>query len=120
MVLLKNEDENLPLSKNSRIAVIGELGQKVRYQGGGSSHIHPTQLDNPYEQMVLLAEADASVTYAEGYKLASDESDPLLMKEAVEAAKDRKSLCCSLVCLTAMNRKDMTGLTWTSPLTNRR
>ncbi|WP_339185405.1 glycoside hydrolase family 3 C-terminal domain-containing protein [Paenibacillus sp. FSL H8-0317] len=87
MVLLKNEDDILPLSKNSRIAVIGELAQKVRYQGGGSSHIHPTQLDNPYEQMVLLAEADASVTYAEGYKLASDESDPLLMKEAVEAAK---------------------------------
>lgn len=35
MVLLKNEDEILPLQEGKRIAVIGEFAEKTRYQGGG-------------------------------------------------------------------------------------
>ena len=40
MVLLKNEDALLPLSKTDEIAFIGEFAEKPRYQGGGSSHIN--------------------------------------------------------------------------------
>ncbi|MEK4274574.1 beta-glucosidase family protein [Paenibacillus sp. FSL R7-0026] len=87
MVLLKNENQILPLKKEGNIAVIGELAEKARYQGGGSSHIRPTQLDSPYEQMVVLAGSDATLTYKSGYNLDSDESALNLVAEAVESAR---------------------------------
>ena len=40
MVLLKNEDGILPLSREDDVAFIGEFAEKPRYQGGGSSHIN--------------------------------------------------------------------------------
>ena len=40
MVLLKNEDGILPLSREDEIAFIGEFAEKPRFQGGGSSHIN--------------------------------------------------------------------------------
>ncbi|WP_063563804.1 glycoside hydrolase family 3 C-terminal domain-containing protein [Paenibacillus sp. O199] len=87
MVLLKNEHQILPLKKQGNIAVIGELADKVRYQGGGSSHIKPTKLDSAFEQMVQLAGSDATITYKSGYNLNSDESAPTLVAEAVESAR---------------------------------
>lgn len=38
-VLLKNNGI-LPLSKNTKILVVGELAEKVRFQGAGSSHVN--------------------------------------------------------------------------------
>ena len=40
IVLLKNEDNLLPLSEKEDIAFIGKYARKPRYQGGGSSHIN--------------------------------------------------------------------------------
>lgn len=42
IVLLKNEEQQLPLAKTEKIALIGEFAVKSRIQGGGSSHINPT------------------------------------------------------------------------------
>ncbi len=42
-VLLKNEDDILPLAADD-IALIGHMAQEMRYQGSGSSHINPTRL----------------------------------------------------------------------------
>ncbi|PWW00773.1 beta-glucosidase [Paenibacillus cellulosilyticus] len=86
MVLLKNEEAVLPLPKQGSLAVIGEFCYRPRYQGGGSSHIVPTQLDNLYEEIVRSAGAAASVVYAQGYKLDSDESDDAMIAEAAAAA----------------------------------
>ncbi|OBZ09361.1 beta-glucosidase [Bacillus sp. FJAT-26390] len=87
MVLLKNEQAILPLPKSGTIAVIGALAASPRYQGGGSSHIKPTKLDNPFAEMVRLAGDGAKVTYAQGYKLESDDHDePLLIEAKVNAA----------------------------------
>ncbi|WP_053372038.1 beta-glucosidase family protein [Paenibacillus sp. FJAT-27812] len=87
MVLLKNEQAILPLPKSGTIAVIGALAASPRYQGGGSSHIKPTKLDNPFAEMVRLAGDGAQVTYAQGYKLESDDHDePLLIEAKVNAA----------------------------------
>lgn len=41
-VLLKNEDGILPLKKDTKIAVIGAMAKKMRYQGAGSSHARNT------------------------------------------------------------------------------
>ncbi|AFC28614.1 BglB [Paenibacillus mucilaginosus 3016] len=86
MVLLKNERSLLPLSRGSHLAVIGAFADKPRYQGGGSSHIVPTQLDQPVEEIRKLADASGVVTYAQGYRLESDTADEALTEEAKRAA----------------------------------
>lgn len=47
-VLLKNEDGILPIKKDEKIAIIGNMAKNMRFQGAGSSHINPTKLSNPY------------------------------------------------------------------------
>ncbi|WP_418026924.1 glycoside hydrolase family 3 C-terminal domain-containing protein [Paenibacillus sp. JJ1722] len=86
MVLLKNENQILPLKKEGKIAIIGQMAEKVRYQGGGSSHIKPTRLDSIYEQMKISAGETASITYKQGYGQDSDESDQSMLDEAIKAA----------------------------------
>ncbi|MEN1990515.1 glycoside hydrolase family 3 C-terminal domain-containing protein [Paenibacillus hubeiensis] len=90
MVLLKNEDGILPLKTEDSIAVIGAFAQKPRYQGGGSSHIMPTNLDNIYEEILKSASAGANISYAAGYSLDKDGVDEELIQEAVEAARKAK------------------------------
>ncbi len=65
MVLLKNNGI-LPLKKNGKIAVIGELARTPRYQGAGSSHINPTQLDNALDELQKIG---YNVEFAQGYEL---------------------------------------------------
>lgn len=87
MVLLKNEDNILPLKKGSKLAVIGAFAKNSRYQGGGSSHIKPTKLDNIFDEIVKASGNDKEILYTEGYKLDSDEIDEKLLGEAVTAAE---------------------------------
>ena len=42
-VLLKNEEDILPLQKED-ICILGHMAEDLRYQGSGSSHINPTRL----------------------------------------------------------------------------
>jgi len=88
MVLLKNEDELLPLSKKGKLAIVGELAVKPRYQGGGSSHINPTKLEDISEEIIKSAGSEASVTYAQGYELNSDHTNETLLEEAKQIAAD--------------------------------
>jgi beta-glucosidase len=83
MVLLKNNGI-LPLQSHQRIAVIGRAAQDAYYQGGGSSHINPTQLDNPYEELQKMA-GDTALSYAEGYP-EGDLFDQVLIDEACSLA----------------------------------
>ncbi|WKV08306.1 glycoside hydrolase family 3 C-terminal domain-containing protein [Thermoanaerobacterium sp. CMT5567-10] len=88
MVLLKNEDEILPLKKQGKIAIIGELAVKPRYQGGGSSHIVPTKLDIPYDEILKIAGNEAEIKYTPGYELEKDETNNKLIEEAAYIAKN--------------------------------
>lgn len=85
MVLLKNNGI-LPLKKNGKIAVIGELARKPRYQGAGSSHINPTQLDNALDE---LKKAGFDVEFAQGYELSNKKAkkNAALAAQAAEVAK---------------------------------
>ena len=83
MVLLKNIGI-LPLKDPNQIAVIGRAAKEAYYQGGGSSHMNPTQLDSPYEELQKMA-GDSGLSYAEGYP--ADESlDQALIDEACKNA----------------------------------
>jgi len=86
MVLLKNEDHILPLKKSGTVAVIGGFAQTPRFQGGGSSHINPTKLENILEEIKTVSGTGTNVLYAQGYNLNSDEVDEDLIKEGKEAA----------------------------------
>lgn len=92
MVLLKNEDSILPLKKEGTVAVIGGFAQNPRYQGGGSSHINPTKLENILEEIDTVSGENTTVLYAQGYNLASDEVDEALIKEAKEVAASADSV----------------------------
>jgi beta-glucosidase len=85
MVLLRNEDGILPLSKQGTIAVIGEFAKNPRYQGGGSSHVNPTKLDDAFEEMKAHA-GSAELLYAQGYELNHDAINEALLQEARNTA----------------------------------
>ena len=86
MVLLKNEDALLPLSKTDEIAFIGEFAEKPRYQGGGSSHINSFKVTGALE-----ASKGLKITYAQGYSAAADNATDEQIAEAVAAAKAAKA-----------------------------
>lgn len=65
MVLLKNNGI-LPLKEQQHIAVIGRAAKEAHFQGGGSSHINPTQVDNPFKEL-QKSFGDTELTYADGY-----------------------------------------------------
>ncbi len=85
MVLLKNNGI-LPLKKNGKVAVIGELARKPRYQGAGSSHINPTQLDNALDE---LKKVGYDVEFAQGYELSAKKAkkNDALIAQAADLAK---------------------------------
>ena len=66
MVLMKNDNNVLPLKKDSKIALIGEMAHTPRYQGAGSSLINPIKLDNAYATM---KEMGVDFTFSKGYEL---------------------------------------------------
>ncbi|MCS6556026.1 glycoside hydrolase family 3 C-terminal domain-containing protein [Curtobacterium flaccumfaciens] len=86
-VLLRNEDDALPLQTNARVAVIGGFATTPRFQGGGSSHINPTKIDVPLE--ALRSHPDArQVEFAEGFPVSGDGTvDDVLLMEAVSVAR---------------------------------
>ena len=82
-VLLKNENQLLPISDRQSIALIGAFSEKPRFQGSGSSQVRPTKVDTLKD---ALAEYTDSVVYAPGYDPVHSEPDHALIEEAVAVA----------------------------------
>jgi beta-glucosidase len=84
MVLLKN-DGLLPLKPKTSLAFVGAFARKPRYQGGGSSHISPTRVDDAFTEAQKLLPG-VTIAYAPGYDLLKAEPDSGLIAEAAQAA----------------------------------
>ncbi len=84
MVLLKNENNILPLNKNQKIAFIGEYAKKPRFQGGGSSHINCHRVSDAYTE----ASKRCEITYSKGFGINDLVPDRALASDAVEAARE--------------------------------
>lgn len=84
IVLLKNENNILPINTKDKIAVIGDMAKNPRYQGAGSSTINLYKLENSLNS---LLERNIKVEYAKGYARMESEEDDELLKEAIEVAK---------------------------------
>lgn len=82
-VLLKNDENILPLDASSDFCVIGALAEQPRYQGAGSSHIN-TFCEN---FLSVLSEEGHKVRFATGYRVDTEQVDEKLQQEAVELAK---------------------------------
>ena len=91
MVLLKNEENILPLKNDANIAVIGEMAKNPRYQGAGSSIVNAIKVDCAYDSII---EKGAKVTYAAGYSTAKKNKipDEKFIADAVEAAKGKDAV----------------------------
>ena len=84
-VLLKNDNYSLPLIKNEKICVIGELFEKMRYQGAGSSMINPALLTTCKD---AFDKHEVNYIYFKGYKESEVEPSESLIKEAVEGSNN--------------------------------
>ena len=90
-VLLKNDPVGgrplLPLPADEDVLVVGELARTPRYQGAGSSQVHPTRVDDALTALRGVLGRD--VPFVAGYTLdANTYLDLRLRTEAVELARD--------------------------------
>ncbi|MFA9559021.1 beta-glucosidase [Evansella sp. AB-rgal1] len=84
IVLLKNDENILPLPKGKKVAVIGDFAKEARYQGAGSSIVNPTTLENTLES---LEEAGInSIGFEQGFDRYGKKNNTL-MKKAVALAE---------------------------------
>jgi beta-glucosidase len=99
IVLLKNEDNILPLSKTNmkNVAIIGANATRKQGGAGGSSQVNAKYEITPLQGIEKILFENVTVTYAEGYEVTKDgKATASKIKEAVEAAK--KTDAAILVC----------------------
>ena len=90
IVLLKNEENILPLSKDEKILFVGALADKPRYQGGGSSNINPFKVT----KMSEIIKENSNIEIIDGYKLDKDEINEHLINEIKEKAPKFDKIVC--------------------------
>lgn len=82
-VLLKNEENILPLAPGSKVAVIGDFAVEPRYQGAGSSMVNPTRVESIEK---VLDQYDLQIIGINcGYKR-NGETDEEMKKAALDLA----------------------------------
>ncbi|MBQ7616289.1 MAG: glycoside hydrolase family 3 C-terminal domain-containing protein [Butyrivibrio sp.] len=82
-VLLKNEDNILPLKPGAKVAIIGDFAFVPRYQGAGSSLVNPTKVETVAE---LAGKYDLQIVgMSRGYSRKGEE-DASTKKEALDLA----------------------------------
>ena len=93
-ILLKNENNILPLTNNKKLVVIGHLAKKPRYQGSGSSQVLPTRLISLLDGFKTIKQ---EFDYYDGYELLNTKNQNLI-DEAVSHTKntDKVVLCLGL------------------------
>ena len=69
IVLLKNEDKRLPIQKEGleTLAIIGQNGERIHSNGGGSAEIKALYEISPLLGMKMLLGGNIQVKYAKGY-----------------------------------------------------
>jgi beta-glucosidase len=104
IVLLKNEDNILPIqtmkpshpmkdgNAKDNIAIIGALAKHPHFQGAGSSRVHPSQVDNAYDE---LTKQGLNLLYASGYPHKADQNDPAKVRftDYLDDARDAAGKC---------------------------
>lgn len=109
IVLLKNDDDLLPLDSGCNVAVIGDFALKPRYQGAGSSIVNPLSLET-METVIKDAPVNL-VGCCKGYKRNGKEDEELKKEALALAAKaDAVIYCFGLDELSESEGQDRTHL----------
>ena len=86
IVLLKNQDNILPLKPGTKVAVIGDFAKKPRYQGAGSSLVNPAK--EPEAILDVIEKSGITmISYEQGY-VRNRPAKLKLIRRAKEAAKE--------------------------------
>ena len=104
IVLLKNENDLLPLAEGTKVAVIGDFAQTPRYQGAGSSAVNSIKVDTFLD--CLKESGLASVGFAPGFDR-QGKPDAAKQAEAVALAQKAEVV---LLCLGLDEIKESEGL----------
>ncbi len=104
IVLLKNENDLLPLAEDAKVAVIGDFAQTPRYQGAGSSAVNSIKVDTFWD--CLKESGLASVGFAPGFDR-QGKPDAAKQAEAVALAQKAEVV---LLCLGLDEIKESEGL----------
>lgn len=104
IVLLKNENDLLPLAEGAKVAVIGDFAQTPRYQGAGSSAVNSIKVDTFLD--CLKESGLASVGFAPGFNR-QGKPDAAKQAEAVALAQKAEVV---LLCLGLDEIKESEGL----------
>jgi len=83
-VLLKN-DGALPLNKKEKVLIVGDLFEKMRYQGAGSSMINATKVTSPKQ---AFDKYGALYDFARGYIASESQTDAPLLQDALNKAEN--------------------------------
>lgn len=67
IVLLKNDDNVLPINRGQSIAVIGAIADHPTIQGGGSSQVTPERIVTPLEGLQAEFAGKSHLTFARGF-----------------------------------------------------
>jgi len=89
IVLLKNDNEILPLPESKRVAVVGDFAINPRVQGAGSSKVNAYQIDKTTD--LFNEYFPKAIGYAQGF-LRSGLPDKRLLEEAVQLAQSADSI----------------------------
>ncbi|MDE7463677.1 MAG: glycoside hydrolase family 3 C-terminal domain-containing protein, partial [Clostridiales bacterium] len=83
VVLLKNDNNFLPLTKDMRVAVMGGLAESAPIEGEGSSHVVPTKIISALD---AYAQRAIEVSYFRGYCENNAKLNAALYDEAMTGA----------------------------------
>lgn len=85
-VLLKNDNDILPLKKEEKYIVIGDFFDKIRYQGSGSALLNPYFLYSHHE---IFDKNKVNYEFYQGFKEEETEVNEELEKKTLASIKDK-------------------------------
>ena len=88
-VLLKNNHDLLPLKKDQRYAIIGDLFANMRYQGSGSALINSRDIT---DNLQAFNNFGVQFDYARGYIQTNPDINLVLETEAINVAKEADTI----------------------------
>ncbi|MBQ4580671.1 MAG: glycoside hydrolase family 3 C-terminal domain-containing protein [Clostridia bacterium] len=92
IVLLKNENDLLPLAEGTKVALIGDFAFTPRYQGAGSSVVNAAQVESLAEE--IKSSGLNCIGMAKGYERSGARNAALEADAAELAAKADVALLC--------------------------
>lgn len=88
-VLLKNKDNVLPIDKNKKLAIVGDLFDFMRFQGGGSAIINAREIHTCKE---VFDQLGIDYSYSNGYDSFKKSPDLKLESAALKICKNIQTI----------------------------